>query len=178
MAALMTSRPSTTVRFISAALRPLAVAGGIAAAAAALPASAHADPATDPISAALSGVGMGGAGMGGAGMGGNNASFSDKIAGIGQSICPSLVKPGASIATITSKLSGSSGLSPAIAGMVASMAIQMECPGVMTSLAHGQMPSMPFPMQMPGMPGMQMPGLNPGPGIQPAGANPLTQLHG
>jgi hypothetical protein len=162
MAALMMSRPWIT-DFISAtstALRPLAVAAGVVAAAATLPALAHADPSTDPITTALGGTGMG-----------NNGSLTDKIAGIGQSICPSLVKPGATLASVTSKLSGNSGLSPGIAGMVASMAIQMECPGVMTSLAHGQMPNMPFPMQAPG-------GLG-GPSVpfQPAGTNPLAQGH-
>ncbi|SPM39833.1 hypothetical protein MNAB215_2026 [Mycobacterium numidiamassiliense] len=171
MAALKTSRPSTTqtVR-LSSVLRPVAVAAGVLAAAATLPAIAHADPSTDPISAALGGAGLGGAGMGGAGN--NGGSLTDKIAGIGQSICPSLVKPGATLASITSKLSGNSGLSPGIAGMVATMAIQMECPSMMTSLAHGQMPNMPFPMQMPG-------GLG-GPSIpfQSTGANPLAQLHG
>lgn len=170
MAALKTSRPSTTqtVR-LSSVLRPVAVAAGVLAAAATLPAIAHADPSTDPISAALGGVGMGGAGMGRAGN--NGGSFTDKIAGIGQSICPSLVKPGATLASITSKLSGNSGLSPSIAGMVATMAIQMECPSMMTSLAHGQIPSMPFPMQLPGA------GAGPSVPFQLPGANPLAQVH-
>lgn len=161
MAALMIYRPTArqTVRrssvvpqpmawadFINAAsavLRPLAVAAGVITAGATLPALAHADP-NDSISSALSGAGTG-----------SNGSFSDKIAGIGQSICPSLVKPGATLASITSKLSGNTGLSPNIAGMVASMAIQMECPGAMASLAHG---NMPFPLQVPGaQPGPSIP---------------------
>ena len=114
---------------------------------------------------------------------GNNGSFTDKIAGIGQSICPSLVKPGATIASITSQLSGKTGLPPNMAGMVAGMAIQMECPGVMTSLAHG---NMPFPMQaLGGMPGaglglpgtgLGLPGAGPAmPGAGPA-QNPLALL--
>ena len=156
-------RPPTVragvINAASAALRPLAVAAGIIAAGAALPALAHADPTTDPISAALNGTGTG-----------NNGSFTDKIAGIGQSICPSLVKPGATIASITSQLSGKTGLPPNMAGMVAGMAIQMECPGVMTSLAHG---NMPFPMQaLGGMPGAGPLGGMPGAGPGMPGANP------
>jgi Protein of unknown function (DUF732) len=159
MAALMTSRPwiPDFISATSAALRPLAVAAGVVAAAATLPALAHADPSTT----ALGGTGTG-----------NNGALTDKIAGIGQSICPSLVKPGATLASVTSKLSGNSGLSPGIAEMVAGMAIQMECPGVMTSLAHGQMPNMPFPMQVPGA------GPSPSTPFQPAGTNPLSQVHG
>ncbi len=178
MAALTTYRPRTTqtVR-LSSVLRPLAVAAGIFGAAAALPALAHADPFNNPINPALGGAGAGTNGI------------SNSLAGIGQSICPSLVKPGATLASITSKLSGNGGLSPTMAGMVASMAIQMECPGVMTSLANGKMPSMPFPM--PGLGGIgggpasspfQLPGANPGPSLPfmaPAGGaapNPLTGL--
>src|ERR1700743_2830442 len=142
MPALTMYRPWTSAA--SAALRPLAVAAGILAAGAATPTFAHADPASDPITSALNGAGIA-----------NGGSFSDRIASIGQSICPSLVKPGASLAAITSQLSGKSGLPPNMVQMLAGMAIQMECPGVMTSLAHG---NMPFPMQalgggMPGMPG-------------------------
>lgn len=166
MPALTMYRPWTTdfINAASAALRPLAVAAGIIAAGAALPALAHADPTNDPISAALNGTGTG-----------TNGSFTDKIAGIGQSICPSLVKPGATIASITSQLSGKTGLPPNMAGMVAGMAIQMECPGVMTSLAHG---NMPFPMQaLGGMPGagLGIPGVGPAmPGAGPGmpGATP------
>jgi hypothetical protein len=114
------------------ALRAFAVAAGIVAVGATLPALAHADTPNDPLSTALSGAGIG-----------NNGSASAALAGIGQSICPSLVKPGATLASVASKVSGKTGLSPDMAGMVASMAIQMECPGVMTSLANGKMP---FPM--------------------------------
>lgn len=196
MAALTTYRPWTTqtVR-LSSVLRPLAVTAGILAAAAALPALAHADPSNTPVNPMFGGAGagnsmFGGAGtgnnmFGGAGAGNNGGSLTDKIAGIGQSICPSLVKPGASLASITSKLSGNGGLPPDMVGMVASMAIQMECPGVMTSLAHGQMPNMPFPMQglggiggNPGASPFQLPGAGPMPSLPGASpvSNPLMGL--
>jgi hypothetical protein len=116
----------------SVALRPLAVAAGVLAAGATLPALAQADTSNDAITTALSGAGIG-----------NNGSLSNTIAGIGQSICPSLVKPGATVASIAAQLSGKTGLAPAMAGLVTSMAIQMECPGMMTSLANGKMP---FPL--------------------------------
>lgn len=137
------------LRVAVAALRPLAVAAGVATAGAAVPALAHADSPTDSIASALNG---------GAG---NNGSLSNALAGIGRSICPSLVKPGATLASITSQVAGTKGLSPGMAGLVTSMAIQMECPGFMTSLANG---NMPFPL--PGLGGQGLPSL-PGVGLAP-----------
>lgn len=165
MAALMTYRSWTTrtrwaevINAASAALQPLAVATGVVIAGAALPAVAHADTPNDPFSSALSGAGIA-----------NNGSVSNAIAGLGRSICPPLVKPGATLASIASKVSGNSGLSPNMAGLVTSMAIQMECPGFMTSLANG---NMPLPLQgaahaLPSIPFQS-------PGVGPAAPNPLT----
>lgn len=161
MAALMAYRPWTTqtrwadvINAASAALRPLAVAAGVVIAGATLPACAHADATNDPISSALSGAGIA-----------NNGSVSTAIAGIGKSICPSLVKPGATLASIASKVSGNTGLSPGMAGLVTSMAIQMECPGFMTSLANG---NMPFPPQAPG--GLSLPSIP----FQSPGTGPIA----
>ncbi|TVS85450.1 DUF732 domain-containing protein [Mycobacterium helveticum] len=184
----MVRRASAARPAASAALRPLAVTVGVVAAGAMSLAPAHADPSADPITGVLSGAGTGG-----------NGSFSDTIAGIGQSLCPMLVQPGAQLATIASQLSGKPGLPPDMVGSVASMAIQMECPGVMTSLANGQMPSglpglggnsgMSLPFQLPGAGGapgspLQLPGLSPAapsplqlPGLAPAAPNP-PQLPG
>ncbi|MDD4866815.1 MAG: hypothetical protein PHQ28_06770 [Mycobacterium sp.] len=161
----------------SAALRPLAVTVGVITAGAMSFAPAHADP----ITSVLNGTGTG-----------DNGSFNSTLASVGQSLCPMLVKPGATLATIASQLSGK-GLPPDMVGAVASMAIQMECPGVMTSLANGQMPSalqglgagsgMPLPFQMPcagAAPAspLQLPGLGasaslPVPGAVPTAASPL-----
>ena len=105
-------------------LRPLVVSAGVITAAARSSTPARADP--------LNNVGIG-----------NNGPVSTAIAGIGQSICPMLVQPGATFASTASQMAGNTGLSPAIAGFVTSMAIQMECPGIMTSLANG---NMPFPL--------------------------------
>jgi hypothetical protein len=62
-----------------------------------------------------------------------------------------------------------------MAGFLASMAIQSQCPGFMTSVANG---NMPFPLPGAGAPGLPLglPGA-PGPqsllpGINPAGGQP------
>jgi hypothetical protein len=57
----------------------------------------------------------------------------------GQSICPSLVKPGSSLATTLSELQGNTGLTPTLTGMVAGFVIQTQCPAVMTQLANGDL---------------------------------------
>jgi hypothetical protein len=72
-----------------------------------------------------------------------------------------LVKPGATLASVMSQFSGKSGLSPGMAGLVASMAIQMECPGMMASVANGKMP---FPL----------PGVGGGNGLPIPGQLPMT----
>jgi hypothetical protein len=120
-------------------LRPLVVTVGVLTAGTTAPAPGHADPPSGSVTSSLT--------------------------GIGQSICPMLVKPGATLASVVSQFSGKSGLSPGMAGLVASMAIQMECPGMMASVANGRMP---FPLPGVGggsglpIPG-QLPMTNPGP---------------
>lgn len=148
----------------AAVLRPLLVSAGIVTAAVTSPAPAHADPLGGPMTNTLNDIGIG-----------NNGPVSTTIAGIGQSICPMLVQPGGTFASLAAQ-NGRTGLPPAIAGFVTSMAIQMECPGVMTSLANG---NLPFPLQLPGanpappLP-FQIPGL---PGASPAPPAPF-QLPG
>jgi len=151
---------------INAMLRPLVVAVGIITAGATSLPMAHADP---PPGGPPNNIGFG-----------NNGPTSNALAGMGQSICPMLVQPGATVASIASQLSGSTGLPPGLVGLAASMAIQMGCPGFMNSLANGQIPG---PLQGPlqglaGNPGspspFQLPGANPGQGVplSPPGANP------
>ena len=168
----------------SVVIRPLVVALGIIAAAAMWPAPARADGVGDAVTTTLNSVGIG-----------NNGPISTAIAGIGQSICPMLVQPGAKLATIMTQMGGGNGLPPDLVGWVATMAIQTQCPGVMTSLANG---NMPFGLQMPGansapglpfgLPGTNsapmgpfaLPGANPTPavpfalpGVTPAPTNPF-----
>jgi Protein of unknown function (DUF732) len=142
------------INVAAAVLRPLLVSAGIVTAVVVSPPPAHADPLDGSITNTLNNVGIG-----------NNGPISTALAGIGQSICPMLVQPGATFASTAAQMSGNNGLTPQIAGWVTSMAIQMECPGVMTSLANG---NLPFPLQMPGAnpaaPGpFQLPGVNPPP---------------
>ncbi|MCV7424847.1 DUF732 domain-containing protein [Mycobacterium yunnanensis] len=111
-------------------VRPVVVTLGIAAAAVMWPAHAHADVTADSTTNVLNGVGIG-----------NNGPVSTTIAGAGQSICPMLVQPGSQLATIAAQASGQSGLAPTIAGWVATMVIQSQCPGWMTSLSNGQVPA-------------------------------------
>jgi hypothetical protein len=132
----------------AAVLRPLVVTAGVITAAATLSTPAHADPLGTSVTNTLNNVGIG-----------NNGPVSTAIAGSGQSICPMLVRPGATFASTASQMAGNTGLSPAIAGFVTSMAIQMECPGIMTSLANGNMP-FPLPGANPAPPNpLQLPGL-------------------
>jgi hypothetical protein len=149
------------------------VTAGVITAAATSSTPAHADPLGASVTNTLNNVGIG-----------NNGPVSTAIAVIGQSICPMLVQPGATFASTASQMAGNTGLSPPIAGFVTSMAIQMECPGIMTSLANGNMP-FPLPGANPAPPvPFQLPGANPVspmpfalPGANPAPPNPL-QLPG
>jgi len=126
--------------------------------------AADADPGGDVMGPVLDGAGIG-----------NNGPVSSAIAQMGQSICPMLVKPGGSLASNAAEISGHGGLAPPMAGFLASMAIQSQCPGFMTSVANG---NMPFPIPGAGGPGLPL-GL-PGapapqpllPGLNPASAQP------
>ena len=117
---------------MTSVLRPVIVTAGVCAAALASIPAAHADSVGDAMAPVLNGVGIG-----------NNGPVSGAIAQMGQSICPMLVKPGGSLASNAAQISGHGGLAPPMAGFLASMAIQAECPGFMTSVANG---NMPFPI--------------------------------
>ncbi len=66
-------------------------------------------------------------------------SISATIEKFGQSICPSLVKPGSSLASTLSELQGNTGLTPTLTGMVAGFVIQTQCPAVMTQISKGDL---------------------------------------
>ena len=126
--------------------------------------AAHADSAGDAMAPALNGVGIG-----------NNGPVSGAIAQMGQSICPMLIKPGGSLASGAAQMTGHGGLEAPMAGFLAQMAIQSQCPGWINSVANG---NMPFPLPGAGGPGLPL-GL-PGsptpqpllPGINPVGGQP------
>ena len=151
------------------AFRPLVVTLAIATAAAMWPPPAHADGLVDAGSSAVNGIG-------------NNGPLSTTLAGIGQSLCPMLVKPGGTLASMATQMSGHTGLAPTIAGFVASTAIQMECPSWMTSLANGTMPAglQALINTIAPSPSFQLPGAAPAsplpfalPGVSPEPSNRL-----
>jgi hypothetical protein len=86
-------------------------------------APAHADPTNDSFLSALSNAGIG---------------YDDPNAttALGQSICPMLVEPGKSFASVASTV-GNQGISPEMASFFTGIAISMYCPQMMSGLADG-----------------------------------------
>lgn len=124
------------------------------AAAVSLASPAHADPLTDPsFLTALSNSGVG---------------YNDPSAttSLGQSVCPMLVQPGQSFASVASSM-GNQGINPAMASFFTGIAIQMYCPQMMSSIGDGSF--MNFLQQTPGVPGVPgvpgIPGLTGIPGL-------------
>lgn len=135
------------------ALRHVVVTAAVVAATMSAIPSAHADSVGDAMAPVLNGAGIG-----------NNGPISSAIAQVGQSICPMLVKPGSSVASSAAQVSGHGGLAPPLAGFLAGMAIQSQCPSFMTSVANG---NMPFPI-----PGGTPAGIPFGPIGAPGGTSP------
>ncbi len=141
-----------SARNLAATLAGLATAVGLAV-------PAHADPLTDPsFLSALSTAGVG-------------YSDAEATTSLGQSVCPMMVQPGQSFASVASSM-GDQGISPGMASFFTGIAIQMYCPQVMTSLGNGSF--MNFLQQTPGVP--EVPGLPAAPGL-PGGPG-LPQLPG
>jgi hypothetical protein len=95
------------------------------------PAAAHAEPSDDAIIEMLTKLGLG-----------DDGALSTAIAEAGRELCPKLVKPGTELARNASKMQGNSGLTPEITGMVTGLAIQLQCPALMASIANGELPKM------------------------------------
>ncbi|ORA77731.1 DUF732 domain-containing protein [Mycobacterium malmoense] len=132
-------------RYQPLTIRLLAAAAGLLTAAAAFAAPAEADPVDDNFIDALNHAGID------FGQPGNAMS-------VGQSICPMLAQPGGSVAAAAASVS-QRGMSPQMAQMFTTIAIQMYCPEEMANIANGNMPGMPG--GVPGMPG-NMPGMTGG----------------
>lgn len=126
----------------TAVLRPVIVTAAVFSLALASIPAAHADSAGDAMAPVLNGAGIG-----------NNGPVSGAIAQMGQSICPMLVKPGGSLASGAAQMSGHGGLEAPMAGFLAQMAIQSQCPGWINSVANG---NMPFPLPGAGGPGLPL----------------------
>jgi hypothetical protein len=86
-------------------------------------APAHADPTNDSFLSALSNAGIG-------------YDDPNATASLGQSVCPMLVEPGKSFASVASSV-GNQGISPDMAAFFTGIAIQMYCPQMMSSIGNG-----------------------------------------
>ena len=104
-----------------------AVAAGVIAAAMTSIAPASADEGNDAFLHALGGAGV---------------AFGDpnSTAALGQSICPILAQPGGNFAQAASTVTGS-GISPGMAGLFTTIAIQMYCPTMVNQMANGDFSS-------------------------------------
>jgi Protein of unknown function (DUF732) len=139
-------------------IRLLAAAAGLLTAAAAFAAPADADPNDDSFIDALNHAGV-------------DFGEPGNAMAVGESICPMIAQPGGSMAAAVQRVRGS-GLSPAMAQMFTTIAIQMYCPTEMANIANGNLSGLPqvsgmpggIPGGMPGMPGgiPGMPGGIPG----------------
>jgi hypothetical protein len=89
-----------------------------------------------------------------------SAPISATIEKFGQSICPSLVKPGSSLATTLSELQGNTGLTPTLTGMVAGFVIQTQCPAVMTQISKGDLSALNLKLPGPDPAGQSPSGLD------------------
>ena len=118
-------------------IRLLAVAAGLLTAVAAFAAPAEADPADDNFIDALNHAGV---------------EFGEpgNAMALGQSICPMLAQPGGNFAVAVARVSHR-GMSPQMAQMFTTIAIQMYCPEEMANIASGNVHGLP---QIPGVPGI------------------------
>ncbi len=120
-------------------IRLLAAAAGLLTAAAAFAAPAEADPADDNFIDALNHAGV-------------DFGEPGNAMAVGQSICPMLAQPGGNFAAAASSITNR-GMSPQMARMFTTIAIQMYCPAEMANIASGNLSGAGLP-QIPGMPGI------------------------
>lgn len=128
----------------SAVIRVLALTGATVGLATALPATANADNGTTTL---LSEIGIG-----------DNGALSQAIAQIGISMCPLLVQNGSQVVSTATTANGQGALGSQLAGGVAGLVIQSQCPNFMTSLANGDFSVL---TNAASMLGMTTPGANP-----------------
>jgi hypothetical protein len=120
-------------------IRLLALAAALLTAAAAFAAPAGADPVDDNFIDALNHAGV---------------EFGEpgNAMAVGQSICPMLAQPGGNFAAVASSVAHR-GMSPQMAQMFTTIAIQMYCPEEMANIAGGNLSGAGLP-QIPGVPGI------------------------
>jgi hypothetical protein len=146
-----TQRWTWSFRHQPLTIRLLAGAAGLLTVAAAFAAPAEADPATDD--AFIDALNHAGIDFGEPG----NAMS------VGQSICPMLAQPGGNFAAAAASVTHQ-GMSPQMAQMFTTIAIQMYCPEAMSNIASGNLAGalpggipggLPAGLgQIPGMPGI------------------------
>lgn len=118
-------------------VRLLAASAGILTVAAAFAAPANANPIDSNFINALENAGV-------------NYGDAGNAMSLGQSACSMLAAPGGNFAAAAAKVGGS-GISPGMAEMFTTIAIQMYCPTMLSQIESGQMPSLPG---IPGIPGI------------------------
>jgi Protein of unknown function (DUF732) len=103
--------------------RVLTLTIGLTAAAATFVAPAHADTIDDSFLAALTGAGI---------------AYNDpaNTVALGEAICPMLVEPGKSLASVYSRVANN-GIPPDMAAFFTGIAISMYCPQMMSSVGNG-----------------------------------------
>ena len=81
----------------------------------------------------------------------------DLTAQLGESVCPMLVEPGKSFASVATTVADN-GINPGLASFFTGIAISMYCPQMMGSIGNGTF--LNFLQQTPGLPGVPgVPGL-------------------
>lgn len=98
---------------------------GLMTAAAAFAAPAQADPMDDAFLDSLTNAGIATA-----------LNPTDTVA-LGQSVCPMLVEPGKSFASVASQVGLTQGLSPEAASLFAGIAISAYCPSMIANITDG-----------------------------------------
>jgi hypothetical protein len=103
--------------------RILTLTVGLAIVGATVAAPAHADTTDDSFLAALSDGGL---------------AYNDPVdtVALGQAVCPMLVEPGKSLASVYSSVTNN-GIPPDMAAFFTGIAISMYCPSMMSSIGNG-----------------------------------------
>jgi len=127
-------------RYQPLTIRLLAAAACLLTAAAAFAAPAEADPADDSFIDALNHAGI-------------DFGEPGNAMAVGQSICPMLSEPGGNFAAAVQRVRGG-GLSPVMAKMFTTIAIQMYCPSMMANIAGGNLSGVPGVPGGPTIPGI------------------------
>jgi hypothetical protein len=108
---------------LNRSVRALTLAIGLAAATTTVAAPAHADPIDDAFLNALTNGGL---------------AYNNPVStvALGESVCPMLVEPGKSLASVYAQVSNN-GIPPQMAAFFTGIAISMYCPQMMSSIGNG-----------------------------------------